>query len=164
MPQVVSKITINAPLNVVWELAQDVEKLPDIIPDLDMVRVVEREQLTPSTTRVVSQWQGRIKKFNRRMDWTEEDVWNGEDHTCHFWQLMGDFTDYRGEYQFSEAEGEGSTHVHLKIDYKFDVPLVGALMQKVVQNLLQENSDEMLQCLRTEAERRAGSQDAPPGP
>ena len=153
MPQIESEISINAPLDKVWELAQDVEKLPEIIPDLDVVRVLERQQLTPVTTRVVSEWHGRIKKFNRRMDWTEEDIWNTEDHTCRFWQLMGDFTEYRGEWSFKEADG--GTRVHLKIDYKFEVPLVGAMMQKVVQKLLQENSDEMLHCLRTEAERRS---------
>ncbi len=152
MPQVESHITMRAPLALVWELAQDVQKFPDIMPDLDMVRVLERQQLTPVTTRVISEWHGRIKQLNRRLDWTEEDIWNSEDHTCRFWQLMGDWSEYRGEWSFVE-EGDG-TAAHLKVEYRFEIPLVGAVMQKVVQKLVQQNSDEMLQRLRAEAERR----------
>ena len=40
MPEVESRIRMNAPLSLVWELAQDVEKLPDIMPDLDRARVL----------------------------------------------------------------------------------------------------------------------------
>jgi ribosome-associated toxin RatA of RatAB toxin-antitoxin module len=152
MPQVETTVTIDAPLDVVWEMAQDVEKLPEIVPDLDAVHILEREQLTPTTTRVVSEWHGRIKKFNRPMVWTEEDIWNAEDHTCRFWQTKGDFTEYGGQWRFKEQDG--GTHAHLKIEYKFDVPLLGALIQKVVQNLLQENSDDIMNALRAEAERR----------
>ena len=154
MPQVESRFIVDAPLNIVWDLAQDVEKLPDIIPDLDAVHVLERQQMSPIELRTVTEWHGRIKAFNRRIQWTEEDIWNTEEHTCRFWQIKGDFTEYRGEWSFKEEAGK--TVAHLKIDYKFEVPLVGAMMQKVVQKLLQENSDNMLQCLRAEAERRAG--------
>ncbi|MDQ3813000.1 MAG: SRPBCC family protein [Armatimonadota bacterium] len=154
MPTIESKIHINAPLETVWELAQDVEKLPDIMPDLDAVRVLERQQPTPVTTRTVTDWEGRIKQFNRKMAWTEEDIWNDEDHTCRFWQIKGDFDEYRGEYSF-RAENGGTT-VHVVVHYRFDVPLIGALMAKVVQKLMQENSDSLLRSLKAEAERRAG--------
>lgn len=153
MPSVDSEITIKAPLAVVWELAQDVENFPEIMPDLDAVRILEREERTPVTTRVVTEWNGRIAKFNRKVNWTEEDVWNSETHSCHFWQLLGDFNEYRGEWTFHDENG--ATAIKLHIDYRFEIPLVGALMQKVVQNLLQDNSDRMLQALKTESERRA---------
>jgi ribosome-associated toxin RatA of RatAB toxin-antitoxin module len=153
MPQVESRITINAPLQIVWELAQDIERFPDIMPDLDAVKVLERQQLTDVTTRVVSEWHGRIKQFNRRMDWTEEDIWNSETHTCSFWLLKGDFNEYRGEWKFTDDNG--ATNVHLLVEYRFDIPLVGALMQKVVQKLMQDNANGMLHSLHEEAEKRA---------
>lgn len=156
MPQVESHITMNAPLALVWELAQDVQKFPDIMPDLDMVRVLERQTLTSVTTRVVSEWHGRIKQFNRRLDWTEEDIWNSENHTCSFWQLQGDWKEYGGEWSF--VEEDGGTTAHLKVEYRFEIPLVGAVMKKVIHKLVQQNSDEMLQRLRDEAERRAKEQ------
>lgn len=154
MPRIESEVTIAAPLHIVWTLAQDVEKLPDIMPDLDSVKILESERRSDATTRVVTEWSGRIKKFNRKVEWIEEDIWNEEKHQCHFWQLRGDFTEYAGEWSF-EADGLDTTKAKLWVDYKFEVPLIGAIIQKVVQNLMQDNSDGMLRAIKEEAERRA---------
>jgi ribosome-associated toxin RatA of RatAB toxin-antitoxin module len=153
MPKIESRIQINAPRDSVWQLAQDVEKLPDILPDLDSLSVLEREEKPGNVTRTVTSWQGRIKQFNRRIDWTEEDLWNNEERTCRFWILKGDFNTYEGEWRFLER-GE-NTEVVLDLEYEIIIPLVGALMGKVVQKLMQQNSDGMLEALKTEAERRA---------
>lgn len=154
MPIINSQIIINAPLPLVWEIAQQVEKFPDIMPDLDSVKILEEEQTSPVTRRVVTDWNGRIKQFNRKVAWTEEDVWNYETHTCHFWQLKGDFDEYKGEWKF-ERDG-ANTRATIELEYRFDVPLLGALMGKVVQKLMQDNSDSMLKSLKTEAERQVG--------
>ncbi len=153
MPTITSELTIAAPLGLVWEIAQDVEKLPEIMPDLDSVKVLEEEQTSTATRRTVTDWVGRIKQFNRKVAWTEEDIWNYETHTCHFWQLKGDFDEYRGEWRFAR-DGAG-TRVTLELEYRFNVPLLGALMGKVVQKLMQDNSDSMLKSLKAEGERRA---------
>jgi ribosome-associated toxin RatA of RatAB toxin-antitoxin module len=153
MPRVESALSIYAPLAAVWPLAQDVEKFPAIMPDLVSVKVLEREQTTPLTMRVVSEWKGHIKQFNRTMLWVEEDIWNDEEHTCHFWQVRGDFTEYRGVWRFVDAGDR--TEVYLTVDYVFDIPLLGALMKKVLQKLMQTNADGMLQSLKQEAERQA---------
>jgi len=152
MATIESEVHIKAPLEAVWELAQDVEKLPNIMPDLDKVQVLERSEPSPMTRRTITDWSGRIKQFNRKIEWTEEDIWNLEDHTCRFWQIKGDFDEYRGEYSFREENG--GTTAHVVVQYRFDVPLIGALMAKVVQKLMQENSDTYLRSLRDEAERR----------
>ena len=155
MTQIESRISINAPLPQVWQLAQDIETLPSIMPDLDKVVILERETLTTMTRRVVSEWEGRIRQFNRRLNWTEEDIWNDEDHTCRFWQLKGDFDEYGGTWTFT-PKGDTATDVHLLIDYRFEIPLIGSMMQKVVQKLMQANCDGMLGALQKEAERKAG--------
>lgn len=155
MPRVETEVIINAPRDLVWKIAQDVEKLPELLPDLDTVKVLERQTLTSATTRTVTDWQGRIKQFNRQMWWTEEDIWNSETHTCHFWQLRGDFTEYRGEYAFREHEGK--TQVHLAIDYEFDVPLIGKLMKKVILKLMQDNCNANVAALKTESERQVAA-------
>ncbi len=153
MQHIESTITINAPLEIVWKLAQDVEKLPDIMPDLDKILILEREQRSVDTLRVVTEWHGRITKFNRKVNWVEEDIWNNETHSCHFWQLRGDFAEYSGSWIFVDT-GVG-TRVDLVIDYTFEVPLIGKIIQKVVLNLMQDNSDGMLKSLKDEAERLA---------
>lgn len=155
MPTITCEVLINAPLPLVWEIAQDVEKMPDIMPDLDSVKILENEATSPNTRRTVTDWSGRIKQFNRRVTWTEEDIWNSETHSCHFWQLRGDFDEYKGDWVF-KSQGE-ATHATLTVEYRFDVPLIGALMGKVVQKLMHDNSFSMLTSLKAEAERRAGA-------
>ena len=84
------------------------------------------------------------------MSWTEEDVWNYETFSCYFWQIKGDFDEYKGEYKFTR-EGTG-TRVAIELEYIFNVPLLGALMNKVVQKLMQDNSDALLAALKQRSE------------
>ena len=154
MPQVKSEIVIKAPLELVWSIAQDVEKLPDILPDLDALKVHEREQMPDGTTRVISEWHGRIKQFNRKISWTEEDFWDKTAHTCTFKQTKGDFDVYEGVWKFEAIDGS-STRAVLDVTYVFDVPLLGALLQKVVKNIMQGNADDTLRHLGIEAEKQA---------
>lgn len=154
MPQVKSKVLIEAPIDLVWELAQDVTTFPSIMPDLNKVEVLEKTHPAPTTTRTITEWHGRIKQFNRSIVWTEEDIWNHEEKACHFWQLKGDFTDYRGLWKF-RPKGQ-QTELDLSVEYSFDIPLVGALMKGVLQKLMQQNADMMSSSLKSEAERRHG--------
>lgn len=152
MPKITAETVIAAPLETVWRLAQDVEKLPDFIPDLTSVKVLERAQTSADTIRTVSDWTARIKQFNRNVHWIEEDIWNEEKKVCHFWQIRGDYDDYRGEWKFENVDDK-STRVLLDIEYSFNIPLLGPLIQKVAHKLMQNSSDTMLACLKTEAEK-----------
>lgn len=154
MPHVKSNVTINAPLDLVWELAQDVEKFPSIMPDLVKVEVLEKTTPSPQTVRTVTEWHGRIAQFNRNIVWTEEDIWNQVDKTCHFWQLKGDFTLYKGDWKFKAVDN--TTQLDLAVEYSFEVPLIGAILKGVLQKLMQQNANMMSESLKTEAERRAG--------
>ena len=153
MPKVTSKVLIEAPFDTVWALAQNVEEFPRIMPDLDKVLVLEKNETTPHNVRTVTEWHGKIRQFNRTIVWTEEDIWNREKGECHFWQLKGDFTEYKGVWKFS-AQGE-ATELDLEVDYAFEIPLIGALMKTVLQKLMQSNADMMSGALKTEGERLA---------
>lgn len=153
MPKVKSKVLIDAPFDTVWALAQNVEDFPRIMPDLDKVLVLEKGEATPQNLRTVTEWHGKIRQFNRTIVWTEEDIWNREKGECHFWQLKGDFTEYKGVWKFS-AQGE-ATELDLEVDYAFEIPLIGALMKTVLQKLMQSNADMMSGALKTEGERLA---------
>ncbi len=155
MPQVTSKVLINAPFDSVWTLAQNVEDFPRIMPDLDKVLVLEKDQTNPDSTRVVTEWHARIKQFNRSIVWTEEDHWNRETGECKFWQTKGDFNEYKGSWKFS-PQGE-QTELDLELHYVLEIPLIGALMRTVIQKLMQANVDMMSGALKVEGERLAGS-------
>ena len=155
MPRVNSENIIAAPLEDVWKMAQDVEQMPSFMPDLVLVKILEDEQTSPVTRRTVTEWMGRIKQFNRNVHWVEEDIWNEEEKVCHFWQIRGDYTEYRGTWKFVPQGGStpDATRALLEIEYVIDIPLLGALMQKIVKKLMQENCDTMLSCLKTQAEK-----------
>lgn len=145
MPTVETEITIAAPLEQVYALARDIERFPEFMEDVQQVEILEQ---TPE--RQVSHWVGRIKELHRTISWTEEDFWDDQKHLCLFRQTEGDFTSYGGRWEFV-AEGE-STRVSLRLDYEYNIPLVRALIQKILRKKMQQNCDSMLTALKKEAE------------
>ena len=154
MPKITSQVDVDAPVEVLWTLAQDVKRFPQIMPDLDGLDVLEESETGPQKRRTVTHWKARIKQLGRKLEWVEEDIWDGEARTCSFWQIRGDLTAYSGVWKFA-PQGEGKSRADLELEYKLEIPLVGAMMQKVVQKLVQENCDGMLGALKTEAEKEA---------
>jgi len=145
MPTVTSETTIAAPVERVYEIARDIERFPEFMDDVAEVEILEQ-----SEGRQVSRWAAVVREFNRNIRWTEEDFWNAEERTCDFTMLEGDFSEYSGTWRF-ESEGEG-TRATLTLNYAYNVPLIGALIQKVLQKKTQANIDGMLAGIKSEAE------------
>jgi ribosome-associated toxin RatA of RatAB toxin-antitoxin module len=143
MPQVEVERCIRAPLAVVYAMAKDVECFPEFMPDLESVRVLEREG-----NRTVTEWQGRVQ--GRRIRWVEEDEWDDVHYTCHFRQREGDFDRYEGTWAFTPVEDGCSTR--LVIDFDLTIPLIGPLLVNLMQALVRRNAENMLDALRRRAE------------
>jgi coenzyme Q-binding protein COQ10 len=137
MPSVESVVQIAAPPEAVYAVAKDVERFPEFLPDVESVKVVAREG-----GRVVSEWVGLVREFNRKLRWTEEDDWDDAARRCLFRATEGDWDRYEGEWTF-EPEA-GGTRVRLALDFDFNVPLIGALIRRVVARLVRKNCDRML--------------------
>lgn len=148
MPIVKVGRRIQAPVSVVYSLAKDVERFPEIMPDVESVEVLSREG-----NRTVTRWVGIIRQFNRKLKWEERDEWNDDDRTCVFEQTEGDFTVYQGSWRF--AEEDGATAAELAIEFELHVPLVGSLIRSVVAKLMKANCEGMLAALATAAEGTA---------
>ncbi len=145
MPTVESEIIIECPVAEVYALAQDIERFPEFMADVQSVEILEDDP-----PRRVSRWTGVIKEFNRTVEWTEEDYWDDEAHVCTFVQLEGDFSEYSGRWEFVEVP-EG-TRMRLEVNYEYDVPLIGALIKNLLRKKMQQNADDMLAALKEEAE------------
>jgi ribosome-associated toxin RatA of RatAB toxin-antitoxin module len=148
VPRIESEVLVQTPVAVIFDLAKQVERFPDIMPDVESVKVLERDG-----SRTVTEWAGKIKEFNRLVRWTEEDEWDDRAHTCRFWLIKGDFDKYEGTWTFEEVP-EG-TRVHLALEYEYSVPLIGAIIKALVRKLMQQNCDQMLAALKQEAEKGA---------
>lgn len=146
MAIVESRIVINAPVERVYQIARDIERFPEFMDDVVQVTILEQ---TPE--RQVSHWVGLIEEFKRTLEWTEEDFWNEQERSCEFRMLEGDFSAYRGTWTFEEDEA--GTLVTLVVEYEYNVPLIGALIKKLLHKKVQANCDNMLAAIKAEAEK-----------
>lgn len=146
MPTVTSEITIAAPVDKVYQITRNIERFPEFMEDVLSVEILEQ---TPE--KQVSRWKSIIKEFNRTIQWVEVDYWNDEAKTCRWEQTEGDFTKYAGSWEFVPS-GDGGTVAKLVIDYEYNVPLIGALIQSLVRKKMQTNVEAMLAAIKKEAE------------
>ena len=146
MPEIIIEEIANAPVDVVYATAKDIERFPEWMPDMESITVVSREG-----NKVVSKWVGRVDEFKRFLRWTEEDLWDDDKKTCVFRTLEGDWDKYEGEWNFI-SEGD-QTRMRMRLDFEFNVPLIGPLIKGLLAKLVEKNSRGMLQALKTEAER-----------
>ncbi len=146
MPTVESELVIARPVAEVYALAKDIERFPEFMADVEKVEILEDDP-----PRRVSHWVGAVKEFNRTIEWTEEDYWDDEAHVCTFAQTEGDFSEYRGRWEFNETP-EGTT-VYIELEYAYDIPLIGALIKNLLRKKMQQNIDAMLAALKQRAEQ-----------
>ena len=144
MPEAQSEILIPAPRARVYELAKDVERFPEFLPNVQQVTIRERDG-----GRTVSDWVGLVPEFRRTIKWTEEDIWDDAAYMCRFRSLEGDWDRYQGEWSF--VEEDDGTRVRLRIEYEYNVPLIGPLIRKLLHKLVQRNAQETLEGLRRQA-------------
>jgi len=140
VPEVHSERFIDAPVERVYSLAKDVERLPEFLPNVERVTIRSREG-----ARTVSEWVGLVPEFKRKLVWVEEDDWDDAGRRCTFRSVSGDWDRYDGVWSFS-AEGDG-TQVTLDITYEYNVPLIGPLIRKLLHKLVARGADETLEGL-----------------
>ncbi len=148
MPVIEQNIWINAPVERVYAVAREVERFPEVMPDLQSVKVLERSE---DGSRTVTEWTGVVREFNNMyVRWTEEDLWDDRAHTCHFRLLKGDLQRMEGEWRF--VEEQGGTRFFSRLEYEYNVPLLGALVKNLIHKKLEENVSMVLEGIRRRAE------------
>jgi len=143
MPVLELERTVPAPRERVYAVAKDIERFPEFMPSVSSVRIVEHGE------RQVSEWVGYIEEFKRQLKWTEEDYWDDTAQRCRFRAIAGDWDRYEGTWEFLPA-GEG-TLMRLRVDYDFNVPLIGALIKGLLAKLVRKNSEEMMEGIARQA-------------
>ena len=136
---------LAAPLEKVIAIAKNVEEYPTFMPDVKSVKVLESQD--DGRLQKV-QWVGIIKQFAREIRWIQEDQWVSPTRV-EFKQLEGDYDKMEGYWEFADADG--STEFTNVLDYEYRVPLLGALVTKVVEFLVRQNLESIMDGI----ERRA---------
>jgi len=140
MPTVEAERMIAVPPERVYAAAKEIERFPEFMPNVKTVEVVERVG-----SRVVSRWVAVVEEFKRTIKWTEQDEWNDAARACAFKATEGDWDKYEGLWTFEEHPH--GTRVYLRLDFDFNVPLLGPLIQGLLKKLVQRNSEQMLEGL-----------------
>ena len=153
MGVVVSSVDIHAPVGQVFDLARKVEDFPEFMPDVKTVEVRERRE--DGYTKTYWEAIASIQKIIKVIRWEEEENWDSENLKCSFAQTKGDYKHYNGGWKFEGTNG--STKVELTIDYDLGLPLIGPLIKKLLDKLMQDNCDSMLSALKKKAEMVKGS-------
>lgn len=148
MPTIVQNVIINAPIESVYKVMKDVEKFPDIMPDLDSLTVLERSD---DASHTVTKWVGLVREFNMKVGWTEDDLWNDAEHKLEFRAIDGDLTSMDGVWKLTEENG--ATNFTSTLNYEYDVPLLGALVKKLIHKKLEQNVQMVLDGVKAQCEK-----------
>lgn len=145
MPTVETSVWIKAPLSRVYEIAKDNGAFPEFMNDVKSVEITSRDG-----NKIVSDWVGVVPTFGLKLRWTQEDVWDDTAHTCTFHQVKGDYDKMIGNWKFTE-ETDG-TRFDSVLEYDYNVPGLGALVKKVIHNIVIKNMDGVLGAIKARAE------------
>lgn len=149
MPVIEVRRVLKAPLERVVAVARNVEAYPEFMPDVKSVRVLESHE-DGNLQKV--EWVGVIKQFAREIRWVQEDRWVSPTRVT-FRQLEGDYDKMEGHWQF-EASGDGTEFTNV-LDYEYRVPLLGALVTKVVEFLVRQNLESIMDGIEKRATEAA---------
>jgi len=144
MPEIQIEEPADAPADVVYAVAKEIERMAEWMPNIESITVISRQG-----EKVISQWVGRVEEFRRTIRWTEEDLWDDRQRKCTFRATAGDWDRYEGEWSFL-PEGE-KTRLRLRLNFEFNVPLIGPLIKGLLTKLVEKNSRQMLQALAARA-------------
>jgi uncharacterized membrane protein len=144
------EVVIHAPLETVYAVARDVESFPEFMPDVKSVRILEKSE---DGSRTLTEWIAYASQLKLQVKWTEQDIWNDANHTCRFRQVKGDYDQMEGLWEFL-PHSEGALF-RSTLDYELRVPLLGAIVQKVVHHLVTQNLKGILEGVKARAEAMA---------
>ena len=148
MSVVSAEIEVNKNPSSVFEIAKEVDKYPEFMPDIESINVIERRD--DGYARV--SWKAHVKvaSIDKPVKWIEDEWWNTENLSSRFELVEGDYKHYFGDWEFTETSD--GTRVKLTVDYDLGLPLVGPLINKLLDKLVQENLKGMLLAIKQKAE------------
>lgn len=137
-------IEIAGPIERVYALAKDMESYPEFMPDVESVRVIEREP-----HRTVTEWETSVD--GTPILWTEEDLFDDQNFVIDYRLIEGDLDKFEGQWKFV-ASSEG-TRVTLTVDYDFGIPELTNLIGPTLEQKVGENSEMMLAGMKRRIEQ-----------
>jgi len=146
MPYVESSISIQGRREDVYELAKDMEKFPQYMPDVSSVKVVERDSCSTLT-----EWETLVEEIP--ICWKEVDEFDDGELRIKYRLIEGDLDKFEGIWKFEDLDGE--TRVTLTVDFDFGMPTLAELIGPVLEMKVRENSMMMLEAMKKKVENES---------
>jgi coenzyme Q-binding protein COQ10 len=143
MPYVETTIEIKAPAKKIYDLAKDMERYPEFMPDVETVKILESKG-----NQTVTRWKTLVEEAP--IEWTEVDIFDDARTRIDYRLIEGDLDKFEGAWTFEERNGV--TKVVLGVDYDFGVPTLAELIGPILQKKVEENSQMMLRALKEKCE------------
>lgn len=150
MSRVECHILVRSGREVAISLFRNVETFPTSLGTLEPVALLSRSE---DKNTVTTEWALPIPKPRRTVRWTQEEVWDPAQTTCRFRQISGDFDELSGTWSFAEVE-LGLTRFDLVLDYRLEIPLVGAFFRGGIQQAMEEAMSGFQRAIKAYCEGR----------
>jgi len=152
MGLVKAQVVVDATREIVFEMARRVEDYPDFMPDVEEVSVLERDDKTGFAK---VKWIAKVEigSISKKVRWVEEERWNTKELKGDFNQLEGDYKFYDGSWSFGTTV-DGKTALTLEVDFDLGLPLVGPLINKLLDKLMLNNIQGMLNAIKKRVEEQ----------
>lgn len=148
MPRIEQSVTIGAPIEHVYRIAKNVEAFPEIMEDLQSLKILER---SPDGSRTTTEWVGLIREFRMTIKWVQEDRWDDSVHRDEFTMVRGDMDRMGGWWQFT-SESDRSTRFDSMVDYEYNVPLIGPMVKALIKKKMTDNLQATMDAIKRQAE------------
>lgn len=145
MPYVESSIFINSEPEKIYKLAKNMEEYPLFMPDVESVKVLEREGSSTLT-----EWITNVE--GTPITWKEKDIFDDKNFVIDYKLTEGDLDKFEGQWKFEKKDG--GTQVTLGVDYDFGIPSLTELIGPTLAVKVQENSNMMLEGLKKRIEHK----------
>jgi aromatase len=146
-----NEVLINAPLDVVWERMNDVEKWPDLFSEYASAEILEREGNTMRfrlTTHPDPEYDGQV------WSWVSERTVDPETHTVKAHRIeTGPFDHMNIEWQFEEADG--GTKMRWVQD--FSMKPTAPADDEQAQEYINRNTREQMRVIKERLEAEVGA-------
>lgn len=139
------EIEINAPAEVVYNVASQTEKFPEFIPDVKVIKILDKKDNQQQTY-----WEANIDGI--MFKWEELDVFNLEDLSVEYKLIKGDVDKFEGYWKVNPLSNDKS-RLTLYLDFDVNIPMLANLIMPTIRFKVKKNVQSMLKAIKERSEK-----------
>lgn len=139
------EIEINAPAEVVYNVASQTEKFPEFIPDVKVIKILDKKDNQQQTY-----WEANIDGI--MFKWEELEVFNPEDLSVEYKLIKGDVDKFEGYWKVNPLSNDKS-RLTLYLDFDVNIPMLANLIMPTIRFKVKKNVQSMLKAIKERSEK-----------